>query len=153
MKAIAIARGARRSRTWLIRVLAVSTLAFGVLQGLPASPASADPNDCNATEMCVWVNINFRDGPGRFAGSNPNWNNFAHATCAYNGTWNNCASSAVNFGTSGAGVQLWETINYQDGVFCLPQFAQVADFTQRQFNNGHTLNDRVSANLWTTACH
>ncbi len=142
----------RRGRS-VTRLGVATALVLGSFLILPVAPASAAASDCNATQLCVWVNINYNGGPGRFTGSNSNWNNFPHPACPYNGTWNNCASSAVNDGTSGLGVQLWETIGYHDGVFCLPQFAQVADFTNRQFNNGHNLNDRVSANKWTSACH
>lgn len=135
------------------RLFAAVILSIGAVINIPAIPAGAAVTDCNPGQLCVWVNTSYNGGPGRFTGNNSNWNNFPHTSCTYNGTWNNCASSGFNDGTTGLGVQLWETIGYADGVFCMPQGTQIANFGNRTFNNGHSLNDRVSANFWTSACH
>jgi len=134
-------------------LFAALVLSVGTVVSIPAVPASAAVTDCNPGQLCVWNNTSYTDGPGRFSGSNSNWNNFPHGSCTYNGTWNNCASSGFNDGTTGLGVILWETIGYTEGQFCMPQGLQVANFGNRTFNNGHNLNNRVSANLWSSSCH
>jgi Peptidase inhibitor family I36 len=141
----------------LTRMGVIVALLGGTLLVLPGVPAHAVPQDCDSGELCIWRNANFVNGsgssagPGVFRGNNSDWNNFSHPSCPYNGTWNNCASSAIN-DKSGQGAILWETVGFHDGTFCIPALVQIPNFATRVFNNGHTLNDRVSANKFGNAC-
>lgn len=133
-------------------LVSLVVLTSGWLVAVSSPQANAAPAGCTLSNLCIWVNILYDDGPGKFAVDEPDWNNFDHNSCSYNATWNNCVSSAYNDGDTGDGVYLYETINYNDGRYCLPQFVGVQKFELHQFGNGDNLNDRVSANKWSSAC-
>lgn len=109
-------------------------------------------SDCPATNFCVWVNSGYSDGPGKFAGANTNWGIFAHASCQTR-TWNNCASSGFNNGTSGLGVEVWDGTGYTGLSACLPRGWHTSTFSGLVWPGSNTsFNDSISSNYWTSIC-
>ena len=109
--------------------------------------------DCPSTYFCFWVNSGYGDGPGKFSGANDNWGDYSHSTCA-SGTWNNCASSGYNHGTSGLGVEVWNGTGYTGYSACLPKDWSNSNFANLVWpNSGNTaFNDSISSNYWTSLC-
>ena len=108
--------------------------------------------DCPATYLCVWVNINYNGGPAKFAGNNSSWSAFPSGGCQVH-SWNDCASSGYNHGTSGLGVDVYRDIYYGGNAACLPKGWNYADFTKLVWpGTSHTFNDSISSNFWTDAC-
>jgi hypothetical protein len=75
---------------------------------------------CPASYLCVWVNSNFGGDRGKFEDKNTNWTEFKDHECYYpaaahdaDGTWNDCASSAYDNGTSSTPYAVvWQNVNY-----------------------------------------
>src|SRR5207302_1812551 len=103
------------------------------------------------TQFCMWSDIN--DSGAFYAAVNSDANltrwSISTAYCRQ-GTWNDCASSAYNYGTSGMGVFMYQDINYGGGDFCLPNYSGLDNFTVVTFNNSWVgLNDNVSSLRWS----
>jgi hypothetical protein len=151
-------------------LLALSALCAGALAALPATSAQAASHQktshaavrsatqaaataafdgCDATYLCFWVNTGRGGAEGKVAGSNPNWADFSQSQCA-GGTWNNCASSLVNAGTSGLGAQVYEDTNYKGGDMCLSDDEYLANLTNYTWADGSSVNDSISSNNWET---
>jgi hypothetical protein len=117
-----------------------------------AAPAAAAKSDCPSTYFCVWVNSGYNNGPGKFGGNNDNWSNFSHSGCQ-SGTWNNCASSGYNHGSSGLGVEVYNGINRGGASACLPQGWSLSNFSGFVYPGTSVgFNDSISSNLWTSIC-
>lgn len=110
-------------RRVLLVLAAVAMVLFGSAAVASAEPVQrsteevapmAPPPGCTSTNVCFWVNNNYSDGPGRLAGTNPDWRRFAHRTCG-GGTWNDCASSVYNAGTR-CWAYLWDGFSYTLGA-------------------------------------
>lgn len=127
-------------------------LGMTALVALPATPAAASLSQCASGFICVWNATGYTDGPGSFGGSNQNWSLFSHSTCP-SGTWNNCASSVYNHGSSGLGVNVYVDIDYATGSLCVPQGAGASDLSVWQYTNGANANNSISSNFWTSTCH
>lgn len=109
-------------------------------------------SDCPAGSFCVWKDANYSDGPGKFAGDNADWTNFSHSSCS-SGTWNNCASSGFNNGTSGLGVSVRQLVGGGGDAACLPRGWSLSDFSGYVWpGTSDSFNDSISANFWTSAC-
>jgi len=125
----------------------------------PGQTATPDPgltpdnlSACTSTYFCVWVNKDYNDGPGKFAKDNPYWSDFPKASCP-SGTWNNCASSGWNHGTSGLGVEVWQYQNYGGASACLPRGWRLANFAGYVYpGTSVSFNDSISSNYWTSIC-
>jgi hypothetical protein len=124
------------------------------------SAASADPPCSDAGDFCFWVNANYGGALGLLAGTNPWWGDFPQSECVYpaaakdaDGTWNDCASSGYNDGTSGDAVVVYQNINYGGEDACLPDLsAAYSDFADYTYGDGSaSLNDSISSNSWTPA--
>ncbi|MFG1807454.1 peptidase inhibitor family I36 protein [Streptomyces sp. NPDC049040] len=116
------------------------------------SVAPAAKSDCPAGSFCVWVNSNYSDGPAKFSGNNSDWTQFSHASCA-SGTWNNCATSGFNNGTSGLGVVVWQLVGGSGDGACLPRGWALSDFQGYVWpNTTDSFNDSISANVWSSNC-
>jgi len=143
-------------RLWRIAVRAGVAVVIAVV-GLvvtPATPAHASWYQCVKTEFCMWSDIN--DSGAFYAAVNSDANltrwSISTAYCRQ-GTWNDCASSAYNYGTSGMGVFMYQDINYGGGDFCLPNYTGLDNFTVVTFNNSWVgLNDNVSSLRWSWSC-
>lgn len=106
---------------------------------------------CPSTDFCVWVNKNYNDGPGKFGGDNQYWSKFPHKSCP-TGTWDNCASSGWNHGTSGLGVEVYQG-NYGGAAACLPRGWHLANFAGYVYPGTNVkFNDTISSNYWTSNC-
>ena len=106
--------------------------------------------DCTSTYFCFWTDINFGGPMGKVAGNNPTWTAFRQAACP-TGTWNDCASSGFNNGTSGLGVRVYENANYGGRSTCVRKGWR-GNFTDRKWDGTSTnINDKISSNRWT-AC-
>jgi hypothetical protein len=116
-------------------------------QAANRAAAVAAFDGCAATFLCFWVNANKGGAEGKFSGNNPNWANFAQSQCASK-TWNDCASSIVNAGTSGLGAQEYQNINYGGGQFCVSDDEYISDLTSLTWPDGDTMNDSISSNNW-----
>lgn len=141
-------RRSRRSALALVAAFAASIIALVVA---PAA-AQASTSQCGATYFCVWNNTGYTDGPAQFAGNNQNWTDFAHSTCP-SGTWNDCASSAYNHGTSGKGVNVYIDSDYRTASSCIPAGAEVSNLSSQAYTNGKSVNNSISSNVWTSTCH
>jgi len=129
-----------------------AVLGLTALVALPATPAAASMSQCASGFFCVWNATGFTDGPGSFGGNNQNWSLFSHSTCP-SGTWNNCASSAYNHGSSGLGVNIYVDIDYATGSFCFPQGTSETNLSVYTYTNGANVNNSISSNFWTSTCH
>jgi hypothetical protein len=117
-----------------------------------APTAPAVKSDCPATYFCVWNSSGYSDGPAKFAGNNTNWGNFSHSSCP-SGTWNDCASSGFNNGTSGFGVEVWQNINYGGASACLPRGWSLNNFAGFVYpGTSVSFNNSISSNFWTSIC-
>ncbi|MEV5954377.1 peptidase inhibitor family I36 protein [Streptomyces sp. NPDC051987] len=120
-----------------------------------AASAAVSPQaigDCPSTYFCFWVNSGYNDGPGKFSGANTNWGDYSHSSCS-GGTWNNCASSGYNHGTSGLGVEVWNGTGYTGLSACLPKDWSNNNFANLVWPDSSTsFNDSISSNYWTSAC-
>jgi hypothetical protein len=113
-----------------------------------AKPQGDSPwEGCDPTYFCFWVNAFYGGDMGVFQGDNPVWGDYADAECQ-TGTWSNCASSAINNGTSGDAVEMYEGNYYTGESWCVPDNSAVADFAGFTYENGDQLNDSVNSNLW-----
>ncbi|MER5515974.1 peptidase inhibitor family I36 protein [Streptomyces sp. NPDC048254] len=124
------------------------------VQGAAASAAVSPQaiGDCPSTYFCFWVNLNYGDGPGKFSGANDDWSDYSHSTCA-SGTWNNCASSGYNHGSSGLGVEVWNGTGYTGSSACLPKDWSNSNFANLVWPGTSTsFNDSISSNYWTSIC-
>lgn len=116
---------------------------------------------CNEpTYFCFWVNSGYGGNMGKFAGPNPNWGLFKDSECVYpaaahdaDGTWNDCASSGYNDGTSGDAVVVYQNTNMGGEDACLPDHSTAySDFASYTYGDGSaSLNDSISSNSWTPA--
>lgn len=125
-------------------VLAVIGCVLLALSGIQAQAAPSTASDCPSQTFCFWMNANFSGaGPGEIQGNNSDWRAFPQGSCR-TGTWNDCASSAVN-NTTKAFI-LFENIDHRGGAFCILPGNSVANFANFKFDNGDDLNDAVSSN-------
>jgi hypothetical protein len=149
----------------LVGAAAAPSAAFASTAPVPTSaaptPISGGANsvlprrvigDCPATYLCVWVNANYSGGPAKFAGNNDHWSAFPSQGCQVR-SWNDCASSGYNHGTSGLGVEVYRD-NYYSGLqACLPKGWHNGDFSKLVWGGtNNTFNDSISSNFWTDAC-
>ena len=112
----------------------------------------AAKSDCPITYFCVWNSSGYTDGPGKFGGNNANWSNFSHSSCP-TGTWNNCASSGYNNGTSGLGVGVWNGVNYGGASACLPQGWSLSNFAGYVWpGTSISFNNAIGSNFWVNSC-
>jgi type II secretory pathway pseudopilin PulG len=158
----------RRGLRPLLLLSVISSAALISLSAVPAQAASQGTanhataqaaqraaaveafDGCAATYLCFWVNINEGGAEGKLAGSNPSWAAFAQSQCA-GGTWNNCASSIVNAGTSGLGAQEYEYVNYGGGQFCMYDDEYISNLVNfGPWPDGSSTNDSISSNNWET---
>jgi hypothetical protein len=127
--------------------------------GSGAAQAAVSPmavSDCKETFFCFWVSADYKVAMGKVAGDNKSWTAFAQSACE-KGTWNDCASSGYNHGTSGMGVRVYENSNYNQDVSggskCLPKGWQGSTFTRVYWAGTSTsINDKISSNKWTWDC-
>jgi Peptidase inhibitor family I36 len=121
-----------------------------------ASVASAPCNE--PTFVCFWVGSNWSGDMGKFAGSNEFWGDYPEHECVYpaaahdaDKTWNDCASSIYNDGTSGLGVDVYQNSKYGGAVSCIPDkstiYSDLADW-QYGSNTSVNMNDSISSNNW-----
>lgn len=141
-------------------VAALFALVVGVGQPASAAPeaagltvtaaapavAAAAPSGCSAGNLCFWNGTGYSDGPGELAGSNSNWAVFSHSTCG-SGTWNNCASSLYNNGTSCTAV-VWLSAGYTEGNEYLAKGQGVTNLATWNTDTG-PWNNNISANSWS----
>jgi len=152
----------------------LSVIAAGALVSLAAVPAQASSqgtashasaqaadraaavaafDGCPSTYLCFWVNASRGGAEGEVAGSNPDWADFAQSQCK-SGTWNDCASSLVNNGTSGLGALEYENTNYKvsDGgdPLCMYDGEYIANLANGYYywTDGTSMNDSISSNNW-----
>ncbi|MEU9448847.1 peptidase inhibitor family I36 protein [Streptomyces sp. NPDC048277] len=116
-------------------VIAGST--SSALSAQVATPAAV-PSGCSAGYLCFWVNIGYSDGPGKLSGTNANWTAFSHSTCASK-TWNDCASSIYNDGTTDNAV-VYTDANYSGSSGVIDK-GTGGDLTS-------AWNDVISSNSW-----
>lgn len=123
--------------------------------GRAPSAALARPaaeSACPASYFCAWVNANYSIGPGQWAGDNPNWLDFAESSCASH-TWNDCASSIYNHGTSGDSVEVYQNVNYGGASACISDNTAYADLADYVYpGTDISMNDSISSNYWNTLC-
>ncbi|MGO1055466.1 peptidase inhibitor family I36 protein [Crossiella sp. CA198] len=131
---------------------AVTALALGgLLAG--AAPASAaersapevrpagTPN-CDAGDVCFWVDADYEGPRGRFSGANPDWTQFSQPACSFfRPNWNDCASSVVNRGRN-CTVHLYENANYLGQRLSIKRGEKFPDLSDQNFN------DMASSNNW-----
>jgi hypothetical protein len=159
-------------RNWArdrMRLLALlSVISAGALFSLSAVPAQAASqgatnraaehaaehaaavaafDGCTSTYLCFWVNKNQGGAEHKVSGNNSDWANFAESQCASN-TWNNCASSIVNAGTSGLGAQEFQNVGFGGGQFCMFDDEYISNLTSETWTDGDTMNDSISSNTW-----
>jgi hypothetical protein len=108
---------------------------------------------CPSTYLCFWVNSGFTANWGKFAGNNPSWGAYSQSECA-GGTWNDCASSLYNNGSTEQAL-VWQNNSYKGGYACVARgttmYSNLANWTYA--NNSASMNDSISSNDWTTnAC-
>lgn len=144
-------------RTRIATALATLGLTALTLTALPGTAQASEPDRgapsplaapaCDSSYFCFWVNINFGGDRGQVAGNNPTWTRFSEPTCP-SGTWNDCASSGFNNGTSGLGVRVYENANYTGRSTCLPK-GWYGNFTGKYWDGTTTnINDKISSNRW-----
>ena len=115
-----------------------------------ATPAAESA--CPSSYFCAWVNANYDIGPGQWAGDNPDWLDFAQSSCA-DGTWNDCASSIYNHGTSGDSVEVYQNVNYGGASACIPDDSAYANLANYDYpGTTISMNDSISSNYWNTLC-
>jgi hypothetical protein len=153
----------RRLRQSLIYA-AVVALALGVL----ATRATADEGnstkarwsgqqaaagraDCPSSWFCVWVDVDFVGGPGKWQGNESNYTNWLHGGCGVRSlwTWDNCASSVFNNGQS-CNLTFYDGINFAGAWYNLPRGSFLAFMTQDLMSDQANANDRISSHKWCT---
>ncbi|MEV1085748.1 peptidase inhibitor family I36 protein [Streptomyces sp. NPDC050211] len=117
-----------------------------------SSPASSTVSplglrDCPSTNFCFWDDINYGGPLGKVTGNNRTWTAFRQTACP-SGTWNDCASSAYNHGTTGLGVHVYEHTDYRGLSDCIPR-GWYGNLTGRVWDGTWTvINDQISSNYW-----
>lgn len=106
-------------------------------------------SDCPPTYYCVWVNTDYNDGPGKWAGNQSNYTAWPHSGCGILSlwTWDNCASSVFNHGQS-CNMTLYDGINYTGAYFRLDKGSQRANLKLNKMSDGGNMNDRISSHYW-----
>ena len=104
---------------------------------------------CASTYLCFWVNKNEGGAEHQLSGNNSDWVNLPESQCTTK-TWNDCASSIVNAGTSGLGAQEFQSINYKGGQFCMYDDEYISNLGSGSWTwpDGATMNDSISSNNW-----
>ncbi|MBM7788296.1 peptidase inhibitor family I36 protein [Tenggerimyces flavus] len=64
-----------------------------------AAPAEPAASTCEPGYLCFWTEDDYQGAKGKVAGNNKWWGAFSQPACP-RGTWNDCAQSAKNRGTS-----------------------------------------------------
>lgn len=107
--------------------------------------------DCPASNFCAWDNYNFSGGPGEWSGNAPNYTFWPHSGCGFTSlyTWDNCASSVYNHGTS-CNLTFYDGINYTGAHYNLPRGSYLARMTLDKMSDGGSANDRISSHRWCT---
>jgi Peptidase inhibitor family I36 len=130
--------------------LGTFSIASASAQSAPAPPSST----CSTGRACFWADADRGLVRGSVAGSNPDWRAFSQASCvpphaaaSAGGTWNDCASSIENAGTTCA-MLFYEHINYGGGYIRLAPGQSISNLWGRYFSNGHWANDAISSNRW-----
>jgi Peptidase inhibitor family I36 len=103
----------------------------------PVEPAIST---CEATYLCFWVGNEYTGSRGRVSGDNPTWTRFAQPNCP-SGTWNDCASSAKNRGTS-CTAHVYSDVDYRGTHHAIGRGGD------RPFLAFYWLNDAISSNRW-----
>ena len=145
--------GARAGRHAIGFAAAVVVMSAGLVAGFGPSglvEASAAGPPCPVGYLCFWAGSNGSTaGPGELAGTNPNWGWFGQSACHppnaaadSNNTWNDCASSIKNNGTSYCSL-VWYNASYGGFAVELSRGEWVSDL--HSFN----MNDAISSNSWT----
>lgn len=75
-----------------------------------AAPAEPAVSTCEAGYLCFWTEDDFQGARGRVAGNNHWWGVFPQSACP-SGTWNDCAQSAKNRGTS-CSAHVYSNVDY-----------------------------------------
>jgi hypothetical protein len=121
-----------------------STLAAGTI-----TPAAMSA--CGSGNFCAWVNSNFNDGPGQWAGNASNYTDWGHDNCGLGSlwTWDNCASSVFNNGQH-CNLTFYDGINYTGAYYNLPRGSYLANMTLDRMSDGQNANDRISSHRWCT---
>lgn len=143
-------------------LLGIGLVWAGPAQAAPAAPAPvaassvtplAIPASCapHHGDLCIYNNANYNDGPGLFAGPNPDWTIFPHASCP-SGTWNDCVSSLWNNGNTDA-VGLYQNINYGGAGVCWEKGTGAANLNGVDYPGTNiNMNDTFSSNFWFAHC-
>ncbi|MFI5841549.1 peptidase inhibitor family I36 protein [Catenuloplanes sp. NPDC051500] len=126
--------------------LSVAQSAAVLAESAPAAAAAAAPPNCTPTNLCFWNYINYSDGPGRLSGSNPNWGAFSHASCP-SGTWNDCASSLFNNGTS-CTAHVYYYTNYGTPVHNIGIGGARTNLANYSTGLGNTWDNNIRSNNW-----
>ncbi|WP_170323964.1 peptidase inhibitor family I36 protein [Cryptosporangium phraense] len=116
-----------------------------------AAPAAA-PSGCSAGNLCFWNGTNFSDGPGELSGTNSNWQAFSHSTCTSTSgasykTWNDCASSLYNNGTS-CDARVWTDSGYHGSSYTMSRGQRITNLATFYPDAGDTFNNSISSNDW-----
>lgn len=119
--------------------------AIRLVKTAPVAPMAA-PSGCSSGNLCVWVNINWNDGPAQFSGSNASWFNFPHSTCQ-NGTWADCASSIYNNGMI-CNAHVYYFTDFGQPVLNIARQTGYANLTQVSTGLGDSWNDNIESNDW-----
>src|SRR5690348_7399782 len=91
--------------------MALAAVATAVLIA-PAGPASASSADCPSTNVCWWEDAGYTGRMGHSVGNQENLKRRETPAAHCDGTWNDCASSVYNHGTSGCAVFLFVDAGY-----------------------------------------
>src|SRR5450755_3556872 len=118
-------------------------------QATAHAAAVAAFDGCASSFLCFWVNKNEGGAEHQLSGNNSDWVNLSESQCATK-TWNDCASSIVNAGTSGLGAQEFQSINYGGGQFCMSDDEYISNLAGADWTwtDGKTINDSISSNNW-----
>lgn len=103
--------------------MAGATVSAGSAESLApevAAPVEPAVTSCTATYLCFWTEDEYQGERGRVAGNNKWWGVFREPACP-NGTWNDCAQSAKNRGTSGCSVTVYADVDYTGRNITIPR--------------------------------
>lgn len=121
-------------------IQAVPTKATAVLAPEVAISANEAAATCSDSYLCFWEHKDYGGKKGSVAGDNTHWSKFGQSACP-DGNWNDCASSAMNRGTS-CEVRLYEHHSYSGDTEKIERGGNRKNLRDNGFN------DKTSSNRW-----
>lgn len=118
----------------------VPTKGTAVLAPEIAISATEAAASCDDTYLCFWEDKDYGGKKGKVSGDNKHWSSFGQSACP-DGNWNDCASSAMNRGTS-CSVKLYQHHSYSGDTETIERGGNRRNLKDQDFN------DRTSSNRW-----